>query len=61
MIGAQKLSSLDASFLHLETRNTHMHIGGIAVFEPSPLGTGRHLYDGIVREKTRDRCWSEGR
>jgi diacylglycerol O-acyltransferase len=49
MVGAQKLSSLDASFLHLETRNTHMHIGGIAVFEASPLGSGEVLYDGIVR------------
>ncbi len=49
MVGAQKLSSLDASFLHLETRNTHMHIGGIAVFEASPLGTGEDLYIGIAR------------
>ena len=49
MVGAQKLRALDASFLHLETRYTHMHIGGIAVFEPSPLGTGASLYDGIVQ------------
>lgn len=49
MQGAQKLTSLDASFLHLETPRTHMHIGGVAVFEPSPLGTGRALYDGLVR------------
>jgi len=49
MDGAQKLRSLDASFLHLETRYTHMHIGGVAVFEPSPLGTGQALYDGIVQ------------
>lgn len=47
--GAQKLSALDASFLHLETPGTHMHIGGVAVFEPSPLGTGEDLYRGIVR------------
>jgi WS/DGAT/MGAT family acyltransferase len=49
MTGAQKLSPLDASFLHLETRRTHMHIGGIAVFEPSPLGTGEALYEGMLR------------
>ena len=48
MKGAQKLTPLDASFLHLETPRTHMHIGGVAVFEPSPLGTGRALYDGLV-------------
>jgi WS/DGAT/MGAT family acyltransferase len=47
--GAQKLSALDASFLHLETPNTHMHIGGVAVFEPSPHGSGAKLYRTIVR------------
>jgi diacylglycerol O-acyltransferase / wax synthase len=46
---AQKLSALDASFLHLETPNTHMHIGGVAVFEPSPLGGGEKLYRALVR------------
>ncbi|MHB8719173.1 MAG: WS/DGAT/MGAT family O-acyltransferase [Candidatus Dormibacteria bacterium] len=49
MEGAQKLTPLDASFLHLETPRTHMHIGGVAVFDPSPLGTGRALYDGLVK------------
>ena len=48
MHGAQKLSSLDASFLHLETKNTHMHIGGVAVFEPSPRGGGRKLFDAVA-------------
>jgi diacylglycerol O-acyltransferase len=46
--GAQKLSPLDASFLHLETPNTHMHIGGVAVFEPGPLGSGEKLYKALV-------------
>jgi diacylglycerol O-acyltransferase / wax synthase len=49
MEGAQKLSPLDASFLHLETPNTHMHIGGVAVFEPGPLGSGAKLYRSLVR------------
>jgi diacylglycerol O-acyltransferase len=49
MEGAQKLTPLDASFLHLETPRTHMHIGGVAVFEPSPLGTGRALYEGLAK------------
>jgi diacylglycerol O-acyltransferase len=48
MQGAQKLTPLDASFLHLETPRTHMHIGGVAIFERSPLGTGRALYDGLA-------------
>jgi len=49
MQGAQRLTPLDASFLHLETPQTHMHIGGVAIFEPSPLGTGRALYEGLAR------------
>ena len=49
MKGAQKLTPLDASFLHLETRHTHMHIGGVAIFEPSPLGTGEELHEEIIR------------
>ncbi|GAC1570459.1 MAG: wax ester/triacylglycerol synthase family O-acyltransferase [Candidatus Dormibacteria bacterium] len=48
MAGATKLSALDASFLHLETPSTHMHIGGVAVFEPSPLGKGADLYRGLI-------------
>jgi len=48
MPGAQKLTPLDASFLHLETRHTHMHIGGVAIFEPSPYGSGEALYESIV-------------
>ncbi|MBV9100770.1 MAG: wax ester/triacylglycerol synthase family O-acyltransferase [Candidatus Dormibacteraeota bacterium] len=46
---AQRLSPLDASFLHLERRHTHMHIGGAAIFEPSPRGSGEELYEAIVR------------
>ena len=49
MEGAQKLSPLDASFLHLETPNTHMHIGGVAVFEQGPLGSGEKLYKALVK------------
>ena len=44
MPGAQKLSPLDASFLHLETRHTHMHIGGVAIFEPSPYSPASRLF-----------------
>ncbi len=49
MPNTQKLTALDASFLHLETPNTPMHIGGVAICEPSPLGTGRDLYEGLIR------------
>ena len=46
---AQKLTALDASFLHLESPNNHMHIGGVAIFGPSPLGTGAKLYKGLLK------------
>ena len=49
MKGAQKLTPLDASFLHLEQRHTHMHIGGVAIFEPSPSGSGEALHEEIIR------------
>lgn len=48
MQGAQRLSSLDASFLHLETADTPMHIGGVAIFEPSPAGSGEALFQSVV-------------
>ena len=41
----ERLSSLDASFLYLEKRHLHMHVGGLAVFDPArasgPLTLGR--------------------
>ena len=42
------MTPLDASFLHLETRYTHMHIGGVAIFEKSPLGNGEKLHEAIL-------------
>jgi WS/DGAT/MGAT family acyltransferase len=35
----ERLSSLDASFLALESRTTHMHVAGIALFDAEPLRT----------------------
>lgn len=32
----ERLSNLDASFLALETRTTHMHVGAVAMFAPGP-------------------------
>ncbi|GMR01981.1 MAG: wax ester/triacylglycerol synthase family O-acyltransferase [Acidimicrobiia bacterium] len=32
----ERLSNLDASFLALETRTTHMHVGAVALFAPGP-------------------------
>ena len=33
----EPLSYLDSSFLALETRTTHMHVAGVALFEATPL------------------------
>ncbi len=33
----ERLSPLDASFLALESRETHMHVAGVAIFEAGPL------------------------
>ena len=30
----ERLSNLDASFLVLESRETHMHVGAVAIFGP---------------------------
>ena len=45
----QRLSSLDSSFLHLETRNTHMHIGGVAIFEPGPWKSHEERFEALVK------------
>ncbi|HEV3231617.1 MAG TPA: wax ester/triacylglycerol synthase family O-acyltransferase, partial [Candidatus Dormibacteraeota bacterium] len=45
-----RLSALDASFLHLETRNTHMHVGGIATFEPGDWKSDEERYEALVRQ-----------
>ena len=36
---AERLSALDQSFLALEEGRSHMHIGGVAIFEAGPLTT----------------------
>jgi len=33
------LSAQDRSYLLFETPNTHMHVGGVSIFEPGPLAT----------------------
>ncbi|HJQ78281.1 MAG TPA: wax ester/triacylglycerol synthase family O-acyltransferase [Acidimicrobiia bacterium] len=46
----EPLSYLDASFLALETRTSHMHVTGVAIFEATPLRTAG---GGIDIEKIR--------
>ena len=37
--GYERFSAQDSSFLVFEDPNTHMHLGGIAIFDPGPLAT----------------------
>ena len=46
----EPLSYLDSSFLALETRSTHMHVAGVALFEAGPLRRGE---GGIDIERIR--------
>src|SRR5438128_1065443 len=36
----ERLSVLDASFLHLETPAIHMHVGGLAILDPTTRPDG---------------------
>ncbi len=46
----ERLSYLDNSFLALESRSTHMHVAGIAVFDAAPLSSSE---GGIDRDAIR--------
>src|SRR3954451_9930019 len=35
-MGGERLTGLDASFLHLETPSAHMHVAGVMLFDGSP-------------------------
>ena len=54
----ERLNALDASFLYLEKPHLHMHVGGLAVFDPSdsPQGplTIERLRDLIGEKKPGD-------
>ena len=39
------LSGLDATFLHLETAETPMHVGGLSILELPPEYTGNFMDD----------------
>ena len=45
----ERLSNLDASFLALESRTTHMHVGAVAIFGPGPATSGDGVDIDIIR------------
>jgi WS/DGAT/MGAT family acyltransferase len=47
---AERLTSLDASFLYLETPAVHMHVAGVSVFDPRD--DGPLTYDDVQRVVT---------
>jgi diacylglycerol O-acyltransferase / wax synthase len=42
---AERLSGMDASFLYLETPSVHMHVGGLAILDPSTRPDGRLRFE----------------
>src|SRR2546426_9773623 len=50
----ERLNALDASFLYLEKPHLHMHVGGLAVFDPADSPQGPLTFERL-REMTRER------
>ncbi len=48
----KQLSGLDASFLYLETANSPMHIGGLAIYDPSTAPNGQVNFKEIIANTT---------
>ncbi|HEX9374821.1 MAG TPA: wax ester/triacylglycerol synthase family O-acyltransferase [Actinomycetota bacterium] len=44
---SERLSPLDASFLYLEKPHLHMHVGGLAVFDPTGVARGPLTLDRL--------------
>ncbi|MHA6781527.1 WS/DGAT/MGAT family O-acyltransferase [Pseudonocardia saturnea] len=47
---AERLSPLDSSFLFMEEQTTHMHVGGLMTFEPTP-GADLEAFVRIIGER----------
>ena len=45
----ERLSNLDASFLALESRTTHMHVGAVAIFQPGPNSSEEGVDIDMIR------------
>ena len=43
----RQLSPLDAMFLNIESRSMVGHVGGLAIFDPSELPSGRMSVDDV--------------
>ncbi|NND01065.1 MAG: wax ester/triacylglycerol synthase family O-acyltransferase [Gammaproteobacteria bacterium] len=48
----RQLSGLDASFLYLETANSPMHIGSVAIYDPSTAPGGKVSFKQIIANTT---------
>jgi WS/DGAT/MGAT family acyltransferase len=44
---AERLTGMDASFLYLETPGIHMHVGGLAILDPSVRPDGRLRFEDL--------------
>ena len=52
----QQLTGLDASFLYLETQNSPMHIGGLAIYDPSTAPGGAVGFKQIMQNVLKRAC-----
>lgn len=46
---AERLTALDAQFLHLETPNVHMHVAGLVVLDPSTRPHGPMTFEDLAQ------------
>src|SRR5688572_17057730 len=44
---AERLTALDAQFMHLETPSVHMHVGGVMILDPSTRPSGPLRFDDL--------------
>ncbi len=44
----QQLSGMDASFVYLETGTAPMHVGSVAIYDPSTAPDGKVTFKGIL-------------
>ena len=46
---SDRLTALDASFLHLEDGSSHMHVAGVSIFEGEALARGDRRVTDLAR------------
>ncbi len=58
MSGYDRLTALDASFLHMERLEYPMHVGALSIFEGAPFFDERGLFASTRSATSSSRGWS---